>query len=145
MKKITTILLLLVMSLTIFSQQTEPAPSLTKQDYLKKAKRQQTAAWILGGSGLVLTGVGLVVAAGDAGEEFFGIFDSNVNDGGDSGAVFAVVGLAVMGASVPLFIAAARNKKRAASLTFKNQFVPQFSNGSFVKKPIPSLSLKISI
>ena len=105
---------------------------------------QHFSGWIIGGGGVVLSGIGLVVTASDVGEEIGGIFDSNTNDGGDSGPILVAAGLVAVGASVPLFLAAARNKKHAASLSFKHQFVPQFNNGSFVRKPIPSLSLKIS-
>jgi hypothetical protein len=54
-------------------------------------------------------------------------------------------GFASMVASIPLFIAYHRNKKKSMSLSFKNETVPQLQNRSFTNRAIPSLSLKISL
>lgn len=47
MKKIIFCSLLLVLTITTFSQQNIPSPTLTKQEYIKKSKSQKTAAWVL--------------------------------------------------------------------------------------------------
>ena len=145
MTRFTIILLLLLTAFPSFSQQTDTIPSLTKQDYLKKSKNQKTAAWIIGSSGVVMIAVGLVTAVSDVGESFGGIFAPEVNDGGDSGGVFVIAGLAAVGTSVVLFLASDKNKRKAATLTFSNQIVPQLNNGTFVNKPVPSLSLRIGL
>jgi hypothetical protein len=46
--------------------------------------------------------------------------------------------------SIPLFLASGRNKRKAMSLSFKNETAPQLLKGSFAYRPIPSVSLKIS-
>ena len=145
MNKLTTFVFLLLISSITFGQQSNPAPSLTKQDYLKKSKNQRTAAWIIGGCGVVITAVGVGIAVADAGEEFFGVFVEEVNDGGGGGGIIALTGLAAIGTSIILFLASDKNKKRAASLSFSNQLVPQMNNGILVNKPVPSLSLKIGL
>ena len=145
MYKLIILVLLLFFVATTYSQATDTVPSLTKQDYLKKSKNQKTAAWIIGGGGVVLTAVGLVTAAADVGESFGGIFAPEVNDGGDSGGVFVIAGLAAVGTSVILFLASDKNKRKAATLTFSNQLVPQLNKGTLVNKPVPSLSLRIGL
>jgi high-affinity Fe2+/Pb2+ permease len=141
MKKISLFSMLLILSATSFSQQTNPSPALTKQDYLKKSKNQKTIAWILVGGG-----VGLVVVA---------IATTTVNDvvnsiGGDASGLNTSATLYVIGgitalSSIPLFIIAGSNKRKAMSMSFKNEMVPQLQNGSFVNRSVPSLSLKISL
>jgi len=59
--------------------------------------------------------------------------------------VLGYSGLVLAAASIPLFIAASKNKKKAMSMSFKNQMVPQFQGTGFIYKPIPSLSLTIKI
>jgi len=131
-----------------FCQQTNPAPALTKQDYLQKSKKQKTAAWILlaGGAAMMITG---------------GIIWSNaVEDNVDpdnplspllapatttkgTGLVFA--GLLVSAGSIPLFIASGKNWRRAASVSLNYQKVQQVQNSAFVSRSLPSLTLKFSL
>ena len=145
MSKFTTIILLLIFTTTLHGQQADPAPTLTKQHYLKKNKNQRTVAWILGGSGIVLLGTGLALAAADTGEDLASIFNPEANDGGDSGGVFVVVGLAALVTSVPLFVAADKNKRKAMSLSLRNVPSQQLIGYSIAYRPIPSLSLKINL
>ena len=92
-----------------------------------------------------MIGVGLVVATTDAAEEFVGVFDPEVNDGGDSGTLIGIAGLVAVGCSVPLFLAAEKNRKKAISLSFQMQHLPKLQNTCFTKQSIPSLSLKITL
>ncbi len=61
MKKIISILLVVVISMTSFSQQINPKVSLTKQHYLQKSKHQINTAWMLLGGGFALSTIGLDV------------------------------------------------------------------------------------
>lgn len=126
MKKITFSFLLLSVSAVTFSQQTDPMPPLTKQDYLQKSKSQRTTAFILLGSGAAL----LAIAA--PGNVSFDILPVLVIGGG-----------AAIAGSIPLFIAAGKNKRRAMSMSFKNESVPVPQNSGFASRPVPSLALKI--
>lgn len=58
MKQIIIFTMLLILSATSFSQQSNPSPTLTKQDYLQKSKHQNTAAWLLliGGTIMIIRG-----------------------------------------------------------------------------------------
>jgi hypothetical protein len=130
MKKLVSLFLLLLISKIIFGQQ-DPifVPGTTKEDYLKKSKNQKTAAWVLLGTG------SLSILAGS--------IEVNPNYGGSTNRSFLVIGgLVATGASVACFIASRRNKKRAASIAFGNQYLPQLNNRNLV---VRSFHLKISL
>ena len=151
MKKITIFFVLLAVSAATFSQQTNPAPTLTKQNYLKKSKSQKTIAWILLGTGTAMMVTGSVIW-NNAAEE-------NVNNAYDpfsaalapyattDGTVLTAAGLIVAAGSIPLFIIAGKNKRRAMDATsfFKMETAPSIRQSSFVYKSYPALSIKISL
>lgn len=128
MKKMISLAMLLAVVVTSFSQQTESSPVLTKQDYLQKSKSQRTSAFILLGTGAAL----LAVAA--PGNVSFDILPILVIGGGA-----AIVG------SIPLFIAAGKNKRRAMSLSFKNETVPLPQPGGFANQSALSVTINIGL
>lgn len=145
MKKIILFIMLLIMSAASFSQETKPSPALTKQDYLLKSKHQKTAAWVLLGGGLALTVTGIIVYSNyvtSANDPFTLL--ARANSGG-AGGVLTAIGVLAMGGSIPLFLASGKNKKRAMSVSFKNETAPQIQKGGFVSLPVPSLALKIGL
>ena len=141
MKKITTIILLQVLSVPVFSQQIDHAPILTRQDYLKKSDNQKKAAKILLVGGMVVSVVGLAIALDNVGN----ILNPDQPDNGKIADVLGYSGLVIAAASIPLFVASSKNEKKAVSMSFKNQLVPQFQGVGFVHRVVPSLHLKISI
>lgn len=140
MKKSFIMLFVLAIHFTGFSQQTNPAPVLTKQDYLKKSKNQKTTAWILLGSGTAL-----VIGGGLANAHE--IYDPNSFERSysDKGTPFVITGLAAMAGSIPFFIASSKNKKNAMSMSFRNEPAIQIFKNSFVYRSVPSLSLKLCL
>ena len=101
MKKISTLFMLMIVAIVSFSQQTTTTiPPLTKADYLKKSKRQKTAAWIMLSSTVAIIGI---AAPGNIS------FDA-------LGALVAVGALSAAG-SITLFIASGRNKRKAMAAT----------------------------
>ena len=109
---------LLTLFVTASGQQTTvPSPALTKTDYLKKSKHQKTAAWILAGVGTLSVILGTIEVNPNSGEN-------------NNSSFFLAGGLVAIGASVPLFIASARNKKKGMSLSFKNNTVPRQRNNN---------------
>ena len=147
MKKIILFAMMLSMSAASFSQQTNSLPALTKQDYLKKSKNQKTAAWVLVGGGAALVVTGCIVWVNDVNKNaetdpFGVIIDTYTNT---SGYWIVAAGIVAAAGSIPLFIASAKNKRKAMSLSFKNETIQQLKNNSFVNCSVPSLSLKISL
>jgi uncharacterized membrane protein YfcA len=132
MKKLIAFLLLLTISACSFSQSTHPITSQTKTDYLQKSKLQKKTGLILllGGTGCALVGsvVVTIIAKSLA-----------------AGAITMAVGLIAIPTSIPFLVAASRNKKKALSLSFKNETAPQLQKNSFINRSVPSLSLKISL
>ena len=146
MKKIFFFAMLLIIATTTFSQQTKPSPTITKQDYLKKSKSQKTAAWWLLGGGAALTVTGIAIDAGSAANALGTVYTTGeVSNTFAAGAVLAVIGGVAMIGSIPLFIASGRSKRKAMSISFKNELAPQLQGSSFVYRTVPSLSLKINL
>ena len=133
MKKLVSLSLLLIISIITFCQQ-DPifVPGTTKQDYLKKSKNQKTAAWVLLGTGSLSVLVASIEVNPDYGESTNRPF-------------LAIGGLVAIGASIPNFIASARNKRKAAAISFSNKLVPQMNNGVLVNCLVHSLHLKIAL
>ena len=110
--------------------------------YLQKSKKQKTAAWIMLSGGTIMLAFGYV----------WFIYEGLEGDGVKSTkaklaiAMFYGGGAAMLG-SIPLFIAAARNKGISMSLTagIKMETTPSFRQPSFVKTSYPALSLKLNL
>ena len=123
------------MTASSFCQQTDANQSLTRQDYLKKSKNQKTAAWILLGGGFAL-------AVGAS------ILDVS-SDWSKSETPYLVAisaGCASMLGSIPLFIAAGRNKRKGmnASTYFQIRQNPLPTNTGLTLHSTPTLSLKLN-
>ena len=125
--------MLLLMTANSFCQQTDHSQSLTRQDYLKKSKNQKTTAWILLGGGIALGVAGPVLWSST------GISDSGVD-------VLMVCGAASVVGSIPLFIAAGRNKRKgmnaSAYFQIRQNSVP--TNTGLTLHSTPTLSLKLN-
>ena len=128
--------IMLLMTAHSFGQQTNPGQPLTKKDYLQKSKNQKTAAWVLLGGGLVVA-VGAAVLAVNS--------DWSEPDTPYTVAVFAGGG-AMLG-SIPLFISAAKNKRKAmnAAAYFEIQRDPAITNSGLKLHSVPTLSLKLNL
>ena len=133
MQRVINLFFLLMIVTTTFSQQTNPSRVLTKQDYQKKAKHQEITALCLGGGGFI---VWLAGASKYMNQE------DNIEGGGE--AAMVIGGLSGL-ASIPLFIMASKNRKKARQMVFNNQRIPQIQNNNFVYRVVPSLTLKISL
>ncbi|MDI3319486.1 hypothetical protein [Pinibacter soli] len=133
MRKIVFCAMLVLSTVTSFSQQTTAKQAMTKQaHYLTKSRHQRTAAWILLGGGLTL-GVYGVLWAGSA-----------WNSDGPY-YLWAIGGTAIV-ASVPLFIASAINKGKArkASAYLELQHAPMLTQNGTSLQNFPALSVKIA-
>lgn len=147
MKKLTIILLFLAVSATSFSQQITATALPVKTNYMKKSKHQKTVAWILAGTGV---GLAVTVFTTNSGKEYAANALVNAIAGNDYGSLNTIGTLLIIGgistlSSIPLFIAAHRNKKKGISLSFKNESTTQLQKNSFVSRSVPSLSLKICL
>ncbi|MBT8219438.1 MAG: hypothetical protein KJP00_06425, partial [Bacteroidia bacterium] len=84
---------------------------------LQKSKRQKNIAWGLLAGGTTFTVVGGAIAAKNIEVCAFG--DCEKSNEWDEGSIIGTIGLAAMVASVPMFISAGNNKRKAAAMTFE--------------------------
>jgi len=139
MKKVSSLITLLLVVTNLYCQTT--SEHLTTDYYLQKSKSQNKTGGILLGVGTTMILVGAIG------------FDKNFvmfEEGGDDAkaqiyAFVALAGVVVDIVSIPIFISASKNKKRAVSVAVGNQmiFEPNYSLTAFQKQPIPSLTLRM--
>ena len=121
---------MLVLPVISFCQNTNDSVPVVKTDYLAKSKSQKTAAFILLGIGITTL---TIAAVGD--------LDLDV-----LGTVVIVGGVATI-ASIPLFIASRKNKRRAmkASAFIKMEKATIVEMQSFVQGSYPAIAFKIDL
>ena len=137
------IFFLLLFSNTSFSQQTTNAAPAIQTNYLQKSKHQKTAAWLLLGGGGTFIVTGIIIPKGDITHVDPAGGKSYKNDGIKS--VFTQTGALAMLGSIPFFIASGKNKRKAMSLSLKNETVPQIFKQSIISLSLPSLTLKLNL
>ena len=130
MKKCMVYFLLLALPATILCQKSNDSVAVVKTDYLVKSKSQKTAAFILLGIGVTTL---TIAAVGDLD------FDA-------LGAVVIVGGVATI-ASIPLFIASGKNKRKAmkASAFIRMETIPLLQKQSFEPKSFPAFSVNFNL
>ena len=123
-------IMLVILPATGFCQKTNDSIPNVKTDYLVKSKSQKTAAFILLGIGVTTL---TIAAVGDLD------FDA-------LGAVVVVGGVATI-ASIPLFIASGKNKKKAINMTtnIKIQKAMILEKQSFVQASYPAVTFKLTL
>lgn len=106
----------------------------------RKSSRQKTTAWILSGGGLGLLTAGFLVGVSTVNDIANLSFPSDKKLAA-GGALVVAGGAAILG-SIPFFIAAGKNKKKA-TLLLKNEnvFFPQF----YSKQRLVSLGVTIHL
>ncbi len=135
MKSITALLMLMIL-LTSYTSTAQ-----TKDDYLTKSKHQKTAAWVMLGGGWGLGIVGGIVGLHGLVDLGTGEVNKAGNNIGTGGLLILTGGAAILG-SIPLFIAAGKNKRKGMSLSFTNQPAAALVNNITGNKYVPSVSLQ---
>lgn len=151
MKKITACALIPIVSAYSFSQQNITAKSsFTKTNYMEKSRNQKTAAWLLLSTGVLFTAI-VIASPGESttatGTDFFSGASYTYSIPGQVNSTLVGIGLTTMLSSIPFFIAAGHNKRKAvsASTSLKMEKVPVIEHSTFVSRSYPVVSLKISI
>ena len=144
MRKMFCLIVLSTIVSTVFSQ---PTTSI-QTDYLQKSKKQKTAAFVLLGGGAALAVVGTAIGSNSWDDEIASIVGEGENDNSYmAGGIMMVTGLAAMVGSVPLFIASARNKKKAhaASASIKLETMPVVYRQGISKLSYPVACIRINL
>jgi hypothetical protein len=129
-------LLLLFISCFYFQSFSQPhlVPEKGSYEYhLKKRKARNTAAWILLGSGTVMSVAGISWDSRNVPNE------DNAFIKGSS--ILKICGIASLALSVPYFISSRKHKKRA--LEIKNQPAATLNPGKF--RQVPGVTFKLSL
>src|SRR5665647_1373298 len=130
MKKIIFLLIFVAATASCFSQTTGNTAPVIEKNYLQKSKNQKTAAWILLGGGAVINIIAFATFPKDY--VFIDLWGNSNSPSTESRANtsgwLSVVGTASMLASIPFFISARVNKKRAVSVSIDTQQLHQLNN-----------------
>ncbi len=133
------VILFFFVTKTSFAQQAVPKQSLTQEDYLKKNKRQKTAAWIFTGVGTSL----IIITVASAAVDFF----PSPGESETRGTVPSIIGLASIATGVHLFIASGKNKRRArsASVFIEMEKLPVLQQTVIRNYTYPAVGVKINL
>jgi len=112
--------------------------SLTKDDYLRKAKNQKATAWVIFSGGIVTMTAGLITNLDK------GFMTSN-HDDKKKGAAAAVIGFVTTLSSIPFFVASHSNKEKANSISLGQINIPMLTSSGSMMKQVRCLSLKIAL
>ena len=138
MKSITALMMLMIL-LTSHASSAQ-----TKDDYLTKSKHQKTAAWIMLGGGFGLGIAGGIIGLNGTVDLLSGQFDKAGNNIGAGGILIIASGAAMLG-SIPLFIAAGKNKRKGMSLSFTNQPTSALVKNISGNRYVPSINVKFNL
>lgn len=125
------------------------AQEMTKQDYLEKSRKQKNTGFILLGGGTAFVGVGAIVIATNTVSYTITCIGLNCSqaagNGVEAGGVMILIGALSAAASIPHFISAGNNRKKAAEMSFSNEpiYVPKYAGN--LPRAVPSITLKIRI
>jgi hypothetical protein len=135
MKKIIVCVALLFITLSSFSQYSNPGQTLTREDYLKKSKNQKTTALVFLGGGAVLIGAGIITGSRE---------EVSFNAAATAVVVAGIGVLSVVG-SIILFNASSRNHRKAMNATayFDMRQYPFARQAGLTFRSFPALSVKI--
>jgi hypothetical protein len=118
----------------------------TSNDYLIKAKKQKTAAWVCLGGGLAMATTGAALSLSKASNDIILLFiwDAPATTTDYTGeTILLFTGVAGMLTSIPLFIASSKNKQRAKiSVTSQKTVI---GLPTVVPKSITGLTVSISL
>lgn len=131
MRSITTFVVCLFSLVNIYGQ--EAVEQLqTKDMYLQKSKKQNTAAWVL-----LIFGTAMAIGGGIA---FNNNYDVSSYTETDISGVIMVAGVVADLASIPFFISAGKNKRKGASLSFNMQNYLPYQENQITSNAAPSIS-----
>ncbi len=128
-----------ILALHGYSQENKPDLQLTSEQYLRKSKNQKTTAWVLFGVGTTAIVGGIAVSSGGQDELTTTLNTAFI------GAPLMLLGLTLDVISIPLFVSADKNKKRAmeASTSIKFEEVPSWSGGAIRQSTVPTLAIQV--
>lgn len=135
MKKIFLLLTISLFTLSLFSQTINP--TLTKDYYLQKSRKQNKTASILLAGGTLMAVLGAL--------SFNTSYDSGSHSSTDTSGFILLGGVLADLISIPFFISSAKNARMAASISFEPQKLVFSKRNIFIEKPQLSFTLRIGL
>ncbi len=138
MKKFILLIMVLLFTMNSFCQ-VEKAPSLSKAYYLQKSKSNNTTGWILLGAGTAMIVGGAMTyppRKPSHGIEGVGL-TLNAND------IIIMIGASADIISIPFFISAHKNEKRAGRVAITNQKILWYQKNNIGFVTQPSVTIRI--
>ncbi len=147
MKKIILSILVLTITFQSFGQPGTPTDQYSSDYFKMKSKKQRTAAWLMAGGGAVLCGTGLAIMSASALDEVAAWFEDSHDSNYGTGSALLVTGTLCMLGSVPLFIAAGKNRKKALAVSsfIKPEERPYVYQRSIKRTQFPAIGIKINL
>jgi hypothetical protein len=132
------IVLLLVMNIKMFSQQTTPEPISLKEEYLQKSKSKKSAGYALLGTGAALAVIGIAIGSNA---------EQSLNGLGQAAgcALLIITGGGLTLTSLFFFGAANNYKRKAAAISLHMEKAMQPYNSGWVHTSFPTLRLMIPL
>ena len=145
MKKIILLPFLLVLFLTGVCQEKSIPEDLTTQVYMSRAKKQNTAGWVLLGGGFTFTAAGFIGGSTRFVNELDASFNGEHDRGFRTSSVFFIVGITTLLSSIPFFVASSGNRKKAATVFFKLESAPSVLKEVTVNNNFPVIGIKLRL
>lgn len=140
MKIIYVTALSILLAINSFGQDST-AMATKKEYYLHKAKNQKTTAWVLFGAGSAAGIIGLALMASNG----FVINPTDENENAtNTGGMLLTTGVLCDIASIPFFIGAGKNKRRAAEISVSTQNIYLPKNNALTMRYVASATFKIN-
>lgn len=140
MRKIILLAVVLLQAVTLFSQ-------VSKEDYLKKSKKQKSMGniFLAGGGALVIAA--FLYPRGDYEENITLYYAKKTYPNDNIKIGIAVAGAAAMLGSIPFYISAAKNRKKAeaVSINLHNQKIMLPHDGNLIAKIQPGVRFRVPL
>lgn len=143
MKKLWVLFSLLFFTVASFSQ-SRTDTTFSKDYFLKKSRTQKHIGWGLLVGGTVLAVIGAVNSDGSDPNNNFGPGDPNDNDI-DTEDILIIGGVVADLTGVVFLVGSARNKRKAAALSFGGQKLLLPQRGHLALRTQPALTLKVGL
>jgi hypothetical protein len=126
----------ILMAVNCYSQSDE------KGNYLQKSKNKKILAWSLLGGGAVVDIIGIVSFP-----KGYNIFGNTGSTESKANTSFTVIGIGTLSmlASIPFFISAHKNKKKALTVSIDTQQLQQLKNNNRYAVNYPAITMKIRL
>ncbi len=150
MKKTLVASLIMMFSITSFSQAITTEVPAVKTDYLQKSKKQKTAAWVLMGGGTALFLTGFAIPEGEyisSGNFWDDLFWGGHHKNDEIKSTFWGIGTLSMLGSIPFFLASGKNKRKAENISasFKMESRTFIQQNAITRTHYPAFSIKLPL